>query len=77
MRSKTRKTSSKKEERTEREIAQEALLKMKEMEAITAQERYTIVLSNGTSISSTSAERIKEYEEKYAQMGVKVIRRYE
>ena len=76
MRSKTRKPSSQKEERTEREIAQEALLKMKEMEAITSQERYTIVLSNGTSISSTSAERMKEYEEKYARMGVKVIRRY-
>lgn len=76
MRSKTRKPSSQKEERTEQEIAQEALLKMKEMEGVMHQERYTIVLSNGASISSTSAERIKEYEEKYAQMGVKVIRRY-
>ena len=76
MRSKTRNPSSQKEERTEQEIAQEALLKMKEIESVMPQERYTIVLSNGASISSTSAERIKEYEEKYAQMGVKVIRRY-
>ena len=76
MRSKIRKPSLQKEERTEQEIAQEALLKMKEMEDVTSQERYTIVLSNGTSISSTSAERIKEYEEKYAKMGVKVKRRY-
>ncbi len=65
-----------KEEKSEREIAQEALKKMKQIEASKSQDMHTIVLSNGARISSTSLERLNEYESKYARMGVKVKMRY-
>lgn len=65
-----------KDDKSEHEIAQEALAKMKQIEASKSQDMHTIILSNGTRISSTSFERLNEYESKYARMGVKVKKRY-
>lgn len=71
-----RRRVSLKEEKSELEIAQENLVKMRQIEESKCQLMHTIVLSNGTRISSTSLERLNEYECKYARMGVKVKRRY-
>lgn len=68
--------SLRKEEKSELEQAQDNLMIMREMEECRRADMHTIVLSNGTCISSTNPERLNEYESKYARMGVKVIRRY-
>lgn len=65
-----------KEEKSELEQAQDNLIIMKEIEDRKRNDMHTIVLSNGTCISSTNLERLNEYESKYARMGVKVKRRY-
>lgn len=71
-----RRVSLCKEEKSELEQAQDNLMIMREMEECNRDDMHTIVLSNGTCISSTNLERLNEYESKYARMGVKVKRRY-
>ena len=67
---------SNKDEKSFLEQARDNLSKMKQMEECKSDKMHTIVLSNGTCISSTSLETLNEYESKYARMGVKVKRRY-
>lgn len=76
MYSQRRRTSLCKEEKTELEQAQDNLVMMRGLEECKRNDMHTIVLSNGTCISSTSLERLNEYESRYARVGVKVKRRY-
>lgn len=71
-----RRVSLCKEEKSELEQAQDNLMIMRDIEGRKSDDMHTIVLSNGTCISSTNLERLNEYESKYARMGVKVKRRY-
>lgn len=71
-----RRVSLCKEEKSELEQAQDNLKIMRDIEERKRDDMHTIVLSNGTCISSTNLERLNEYESKYARMGVKVKRRY-
>lgn len=71
-----RRVSLCKEEKSELEHAQDNLKIMRDIEECKRDDMHTIVLSNGTCISSTNLERLNEYESKYARMGVKVKRRY-
>lgn len=71
-----RRVSLRNEEKSELEQAQDNLMIMRKMEECKREYMRTIVLSNGTCISSTNLERLNEYESKYARMGVKVKRRY-
>lgn len=76
MYSQRRRTSLCKEEKTELDQAQDNLVMMRGLEECKRKDMHTIVLSNGTCISSTSLERLDEYESKYARLGVKVKSRY-
>lgn len=76
MYSQRRRTPLCKEEKTELEQAQDNLEVMRGLEECKRKDMYTIVLSNGTCISSTNLEQLNEYESRYARMGVKVKRRY-
>lgn len=71
-----RRVSLCKEEKSELEQAQDNLKIMRDIEERKRDDMHTIVLSNGTCISSTNLERLNEYESRYARMGVKVKRRY-
>lgn len=64
------------EAKSDIEQARDSLALMQEMEACRRDEMHTIELSNGVHISSTSLNKLNEYEKRYARMGVKVIRRY-
>lgn len=71
-----RRVSLCKEEKSELEQAQDNLKIMRDIEERKRDDMHTIVLSNGTCISSTNLERLNEYESRYARIGVKVKRRY-
>jgi hypothetical protein len=68
--------SSTTDEKSEKELANDALVEMKVLESDKRHLMYTIELSNGAIISSTNKERLEEYEIKYARIGVKVKKRY-
>ena len=68
--------SSTTDEKSEKELANDALVEMKVLESDKRHLMYTIELSNGAIISSTNKERLEEYENKYARIGVKVKKRY-
>lgn len=63
-------------EAKEREKAKENLSMMTSEESIRKSDMKTLLFSNGTMVSFTNEDRLKEYEERYARMGVKVIKRY-
>lgn len=71
-----RRVSLCKEDKSELEQAQDNLKIMRDIEERKRDDMHTIVLSNGTCISSTNLERLNEYESRYARMSVKVKRRY-
>lgn len=71
-----RKPNSKPDDRSEMEVAQDALSIMKQIEDDTRPRMTYIKFSNGVVVSSTSEEQLKEYESRYAKNGVKVIRRF-
>lgn len=68
--------SSTTDEKSEKELANDALVEMKVLESDKRHLMYTIELSNGAIISSTNKERLEEYENKYTRIGVKVKKRY-
>lgn len=71
-----KRNSSTTDEKSEKELANDALVEMKVLESDKRHLMYTIELSNGAIISSTNKERLEEYENKYARIGVKVKKRY-